>query len=159
MRPSRNETNMTARIPFSEGHVRLLFRVHWIVEMIAVERPCAVGVCIPDLQVAVYLPKHLESRAMPTETNVESETFESNSGTFVDSRNSGDLKGTHRISTAISFSSGSAFRNMVLWCVGAESLFSLRHRTVHSSRPEGAQNEGTVTHGSFSEHFWIYVRP
>ena len=34
----------------------LLVRVHWIIEMIVEKRPCAMGVCIPDFQVALYLP-------------------------------------------------------------------------------------------------------
>jgi len=34
----------------------LLVRVYWIIEMIVVERPCAMGVLTPDFQVASYLP-------------------------------------------------------------------------------------------------------
>ena len=33
----------------------LLVRVHWIIEMIVVELRCAIGVQIPDFQVAIYL--------------------------------------------------------------------------------------------------------
>ena len=40
----------------------LLVRVHWIIEMIVVERPCAMGVRIPDFQVALYLPSQVRIR-------------------------------------------------------------------------------------------------
>ena len=34
----------------------LLVRVHWIIEMIVAKQPCAMGVRIPNFQIALYLP-------------------------------------------------------------------------------------------------------
>ena len=40
----------------------LLVRVHWIIEMIVVDPPCAMEVRIPDFQVALYLPSQSGAR-------------------------------------------------------------------------------------------------
>ena len=43
----------------------LLVRVHWIIEMIVVEWPCAMGVGTPDFQVALYLPSQKRLQVIP----------------------------------------------------------------------------------------------
>ena len=46
----------------------LLVRVHWIIEMIVV-RTCAMGVGIPNLQVALFLPSQLSCQLPPYPAN------------------------------------------------------------------------------------------